>query len=395
MILRISVTLAVFAILICPTLAADPPSEEKPPQVWSGKQQDESLLKKFTPKTEFIADADAWEKLWKAWRPGEELPKIDFSKSLVLVGTAYGPNRANMRPMTDDDGNLKFVVFSTKIGGPGFGYTLMVVDRDGIKTVNGHAVPAVDEDSSPAKVADSIKVTVVGTLRTGLVAIGGETTGTTITSNGVTWELDFGKQAEMRDQAEKLDGNQVVVTGTLQRRAGVEVAERWIVTVSKLKRAGEGNTSAVPATNDSLMASVTQPGTEIRFLTEDATTVIDITSESGLGKLSIERKSKDWPKQIHVRLHLHGLESFQAARNDGVFEWSIASGGDHGQRMTWRSGREHSKLVPSSSSYTEVKMVGGDSIPLKNGYFEVALPEALFATNPDQISLRWIDFYRN
>ena len=65
MILRISVTLAVFAILICPTLAADPPSEEKPPQVWSGKQQDESLLKKFTPKTEFICLINYWNFLFK------------------------------------------------------------------------------------------------------------------------------------------------------------------------------------------------------------------------------------------------------------------------------------------------------------------------------------------
>ena len=31
---------------------------------------------------------------------------------------------------------------------------------------------------------------------------------------------------------------------------------------------------------------------------------------------------------------------------------------------------------------------------LKNGYFEVPLPAKLFEGNPDQVTLRWIDFYR-
>ena len=56
---------------------------------------------------------------------------------------------------------------------------------------------------------ESITVTVVGTLRIGLVAIGGETTGTTITAKGITWELDFGKNAELKAAAEKLDGKLV------------------------------------------------------------------------------------------------------------------------------------------------------------------------------------------
>jgi hypothetical protein len=82
---------------------------------------------------------------------------------------------------------------------------------------------------------ESITVSVVGTLRTGIVAIGGETTGTTITAKGIRWELDFGQNAELRAAAEKLDGKQVTVSGTVERRAGVEIKERWIVTVASLK----------------------------------------------------------------------------------------------------------------------------------------------------------------
>ena len=88
-------------------------------------------------------------------------------------------------------------------------------------------------DSAPAQ--ESITVTVVGTLRTGIVAIGGETMGTTIAAKGIKWELDFGKNVELRAAADKFDGKLVTVSGTLERRAGVEIKERWIVTVASLK----------------------------------------------------------------------------------------------------------------------------------------------------------------
>ncbi len=396
MITKITLSLTFLALFCSPAWVVAEMSEVKAIETWSGKLQDASLQKKFAPDSGLVADATTWEKLWNAWRPGEDLPKIDFTQNLVLVGTAPGPNQANMRPRIDDERNVKFVVFSTKIGGPGFGYTLMQIERHGVKTVNEKKVPTVGDATASATPKESITVTVVGTLRTGLVAIGGETTGTTITANGITWELEFGKHAMLRDQAEKLDGKKIVVMGTLERRAGVEVPERWIVTVSKLKKAGEGDAAASPSSTDSLVANAIQPGNQIRFLEEDHATIIDVTSESGLGKVTVERKSDKWPQQVHVRLHLAGLESFQVGNQDGVFEWSLASGGDRAQRATYRSGREFSKLAPPSPYYTEVKIVGGNNtIPLKDGYFDVPLPAPLLADNPEEITLRWIDFYRN
>jgi hypothetical protein len=88
-------------------------------------------------------------------------------------------------------------------------------------------------DRQPAK--ESIRVTVVGTLRTGIVAIGGETTGITITAKGITWELDLGKNAAFRKAAEESGGKKVIVAGSLERRRGVEIKERWIVTVTRLQ----------------------------------------------------------------------------------------------------------------------------------------------------------------
>jgi hypothetical protein len=85
-----------------------------------------------------------------------------------------------------------------------------------------------------------IKVEIKGTLKTGIVAIGGETTGTTITVKGkdildVTWELDLGGNQEFIALAKKLDGKTALVAGTYSKKKGVEVRERQIVKVTSLK----------------------------------------------------------------------------------------------------------------------------------------------------------------
>jgi hypothetical protein len=84
-----------------------------------------------------------------------------------------------------------------------------------------------------------IKVEVQGTLETGIAAIGGETTGVIVKTKDGTLELDLGKDKELRAQADKLNGQAVVVTGSLSVRKGVEVAQRLIVTVGTLKPADD------------------------------------------------------------------------------------------------------------------------------------------------------------
>jgi hypothetical protein len=91
--------------------------------------------------------------------------------------------------------------------------------------------------ADPPEEEESITVTVVGTLKTGIVAIGAETTGTTITAKGITWELDLVKNPKAQKVSEKLNGQKVLVKGRLEKRQGVEVKDRWIVTVDRLKAA--------------------------------------------------------------------------------------------------------------------------------------------------------------
>jgi hypothetical protein len=100
-----------------------------------------------------------------------------------------------------------------------------------------------------------IRVECVGQLRDGLVAIGGETTGTTLRFRGITWELQF-KDANGKAFAEAHDKQLVRVTGALRRVAGVERPARWIVDVEQF--------AEIDPAQKKEAASITQTGTLIR-----------------------------------------------------------------------------------------------------------------------------------
>src|SRR3712207_4704396 len=93
-----------------------------------------------------------------------------------------------------------------------------------------------DRDKAP-QAAQGKPVALRGTLRTGIVAIGGETTGIILETKQGTFELSLGRNSRLHAVAEKLDGKRVDVTGTLRVREGVEVRQRRIITVNSLKPA--------------------------------------------------------------------------------------------------------------------------------------------------------------
>lgn len=104
-------------------------------------------------------------------------------------------------------------------------FTLLAVQE------SDQAIAGGDKD------ATYIKVEVKGKLKTGIAAIGGETTGTIIETKSGTLELDFGKNKELRELANKLDGKAAVATGTLTFRKGLAVKQRYIVAVATLTAA--------------------------------------------------------------------------------------------------------------------------------------------------------------
>ena len=81
----------------------------------------------------------------------------------------------------------------------------------------------------------SVTVECCGRLRHGIVAIGGETTGTTITFNRTVWELRLPDDAA-REFAKEHHKEPVTVTGRLRKISGTEVKDRWIIDVKTLSK---------------------------------------------------------------------------------------------------------------------------------------------------------------
>ncbi|MFT4549061.1 MAG: hypothetical protein ACI9UA_001498 [Pseudoalteromonas tetraodonis] len=235
---------------------------------------------------------------------------------------------------------------------------------------------------------ESIHVTVTGRLQTGIVAIGGETTGTTITAKGVTWELHFGQELMLSERVSKLGGKLVTVSGSLARRKGVETGERWIVSVTKLKMAGEKK-------NPPIDAKPKRDTSQIEISGDDRKAIIDVTSKFGIDTATLTRRTEHWPNETLVRLHLSGLESFKIEAGKIAVNWSVSSTGDHQSRVALLKAGKETPIAKGSPYYSLVAIVDSNGkIPLKGGYFEVPLPAKLLEDNPDTITLRWIDFYR-
>lgn len=115
-------------------------------RAWDGILQDRTLITQ-SPPDGFVADAETWEKMWKAWRPGDKLPALDFAKELVIFQTVPGPNKIDPPVLAlDAAGNLKVPLpISTLLPDDrSIGYTILVIDRAGIRFVNGVAIDKRD-----------------------------------------------------------------------------------------------------------------------------------------------------------------------------------------------------------------------------------------------------------
>jgi hypothetical protein len=88
---------------------------------------------------------------------------------------------------------------------------------------------------SPAAIAPA--ETFTGTVRTGIMAIGGETTGIVLATRAGDYELDVRGDRELAAKLETLNGKKIIVTGDYRPRRGVEVKERRIIIVREVRAA--------------------------------------------------------------------------------------------------------------------------------------------------------------
>jgi hypothetical protein len=103
---------------------------------WSGSVEDEKAN-----KPESITSVKGLETVWKAWKIEGDVPKVDFTKEMVVA--VYSPgSKLNMAgAKLDDKGDLTVLGFGTQDIRPGFRYVLGVVSREGVKTVNKKDLP--------------------------------------------------------------------------------------------------------------------------------------------------------------------------------------------------------------------------------------------------------------
>lgn len=116
--------------------------------------------------------------------------------------------------------------------------------------------------AEPARPQETIHVECHGKLRTGIVAVGAETTGTTISFDGVTWELQL-TEAAQREFAREHDKKSVAVVGSLRQVVGTQIKTRWVVDVEKF---------SVPEEPQKAGATVTLKGTLQACENKDAET---------------------------------------------------------------------------------------------------------------------------
>jgi hypothetical protein len=130
---------------------------------------------------------------------------------------------------------------------------------------------------------------------------------------------------------------------------------------------------------------------------EQDTTVFSVQSPFGISNAVIERTADKWPAAVVIRLHLKGLESFQAS--NGQTTLSAAASAQNASVRVWQDGKEDQPLDNKSRYWMAIRAFGGNGKPtnttvLKDGYFEIRLPRALFDGDPKSITLDWIDFLR-
>jgi ketosteroid isomerase-like protein len=193
------------------------------------------------------------------------------------------------------------------------------------------ALPALAAEPAPKKVE------VKGALRTGVVAIGGETTGTSIETKEGKYEPDFGTVKDPRKKEEELNGRMVVVTGDVNMRHKRLTATPFAATLVPGGQADEPapENQVAALSEQHRLAAIKGDTKALDAVLADDWVVVGPTGAVET-KRQQEEKIKDKslvfeaidPKEVKVRVHgdaaiVMGLYHIKATRNgrtvDGVF----------------------------------------------------------------------------
>ena len=194
-----------------------------------------------------IYSVDEITKYFDAKNSANLKSKVDFSQQEVLVFAwrGSGQDRIEYEVLESFPEQIRFIYRRGRTRDLRQHFKIFVVRSDVKCIVNGKIVSPLEvrEDGqwSPTKLplsglmeGKAVEVRVRGILTNGILAIGGETTGTTIRFGKTTWELELQNQKTLNSAAAKLNGQLVVVSGLVRAQKGIEVAMRTILTVESL-----------------------------------------------------------------------------------------------------------------------------------------------------------------
>ncbi|GJQ60669.1 MAG: hypothetical protein D8M57_11000 [Candidatus Scalindua sp. AMX11] len=111
----------------------------------------------------------------------------------------------------------------------------------------------------------------------------------------------------------------------------------------------------------------------VSILRSENRTIIDVSSEFGIGTVTIFLAKGRWPEKADVHLHLAGLEGFSVTNGKitlDLNEVSVKAFDNDGNLLDQK---QHLK---------------------RDGFFEVTLPSPLFDKETREITISWVDFYR-
>lgn len=160
---------------------------------------------------------------------------------------------------------------------------------------------------------------------------------------------------------------------------------------------GMANCATARAEQPPLKITTKRDSDQVEIKTKQGRTDVSIRSPRGISQAIIRRTRNQWPDEITLQLHLSGLEHFKVS--DGKMSLEAAISSQDGRVRLWRNGQEDSPLDAKHPYWMEIRMIGKhgkpvNTIPLKDGYFEMRLPQAVLKDNPKTITMNWIDFYR-
>ncbi len=139
-----------------------------------------------------------------------------------------------------------------------------------------------------------------------------------------------------------------------------------------------------------------QPKDAHALTVSPASATLDLRSPGGIGRTTLRSADGTWPHRVLLRLHLRGLEHFTISDGTRSLSSGVTSSGDHPTLPTTLEGKD-APLPRDHPLALRIKPVSPGakkpSIPL-DGFFEIEVPPRFLSSNPRELHLHWIDFYR-